>query len=65
MTIKRYDGENDLALKQWVRDIKTLRNLHHENLPQMLGYSNGKTPTPFVLLAGGMDAICFAPALVD
>ncbi|KAI0289116.1 hypothetical protein BC826DRAFT_636006 [Russula brevipes] len=70
MTIKRYEGENDLALKEWVRDIKTLRNLQfvlarflvafvanrrhvsHENLPQMLGYSNGKTPTPFVLLAG-------------
>ncbi|KAI0289124.1 hypothetical protein BC826DRAFT_636418 [Russula brevipes] len=70
MTIKRYDEEKDLALKQWVRDIKALRHLQfvtvrclvasvakslhvsHENLPQMLGYSNGKTPIPFILLAG-------------
>ncbi|KAH9958780.1 hypothetical protein BC827DRAFT_551513 [Russula dissimulans] len=51
MTIKRYDGEKDLALRQWVRDIKVLRNLHHENLPQILGYSDGKVQTPFILLA--------------
>jgi len=51
MTIKRYDGMKDLALKQWVRDIKMLRNLHHENLPQILGYSDGKAQTPFILLA--------------
>ncbi|KAI0255628.1 hypothetical protein BJV78DRAFT_1279363 [Lactifluus subvellereus] len=51
MTIKRYDGQKDLALKQWVKDIKTLRNLHHENLPQILGYSDGKAQTPFILLA--------------
>lgn len=38
-TIKRYEGQKDVALKQWVRDIKTLRNLHHENLPQLIGYS--------------------------
>ncbi|KAI0270395.1 hypothetical protein BC834DRAFT_967197 [Gloeopeniophorella convolvens] len=51
MTVKRYDGVKNLALKQWIRDIKTLRNLHHENLPQILGYSDGKAPTPFILLA--------------
>ncbi|KAH9977429.1 hypothetical protein BJV74DRAFT_888489 [Russula compacta] len=51
MTIKRYHGAKDLALKQWVTDIKTLRNLHHENLPQILGYSDGKTQTPFIMLA--------------
>ncbi|KAI0288482.1 hypothetical protein BC826DRAFT_1177838 [Russula brevipes] len=51
VTIKRYNGEKNLALKQWVRDIKALRNLHHENLPQILGYSDGKAPVPFILLA--------------
>ncbi|KAI9509001.1 hypothetical protein F5148DRAFT_1283415 [Russula earlei] len=51
MTIKRYDGMKDHALKQWVRDIKMLRNLHHENLPQILGYSDGMAQTPFILLA--------------
>ncbi|KAH9017393.1 hypothetical protein EDB85DRAFT_2294882 [Lactarius pseudohatsudake] len=50
-TIKRYEGQKDVALKQWVRDIKTLRNLHHENLPQLIGYSDGKAQTPFILLA--------------
>ncbi|KAI9451413.1 hypothetical protein BJY52DRAFT_1419138 [Lactarius psammicola] len=69
-TIKRYDGQKDAALKQWVRDIKTLRNLQfvfcavtppnglltrgydsHENLPQLVGYSDGKAQTPFILLA--------------
>ncbi|KAI0262381.1 hypothetical protein BGY98DRAFT_1182275, partial [Russula aff. rugulosa BPL654] len=28
-----------------------LRNLHHENLPQILGYSDGMAQTPFILLA--------------
>ncbi|KAI0274116.1 hypothetical protein BGY98DRAFT_1099197 [Russula aff. rugulosa BPL654] len=46
----RYDGTKDLALKQWVKDIKMLRNLHHENLPQILGYSDGIAQTPFILL---------------
>ncbi|KAF8266686.1 hypothetical protein EI94DRAFT_1786796 [Lactarius quietus] len=50
-TIKRYEGQKDIALKQWVRDIKMLRNLHHENLPQLVGYSDGKVQTPFILLA--------------
>ncbi|KAI0288492.1 hypothetical protein BC826DRAFT_1188383 [Russula brevipes] len=50
-TIKRYDGVENRTLKEWVRDIKMLRNLHHGNLPQIIGYSNRKTPTPFILLA--------------
>ncbi|KAI0289111.1 hypothetical protein BC826DRAFT_1187967 [Russula brevipes] len=50
-TIKRYDGGENLTLKEWVRDIKILRNLHHGNLPQIIGYSNRKVPTPFILLA--------------
>ncbi|KAI0287069.1 hypothetical protein BC826DRAFT_1047395 [Russula brevipes] len=49
-TIKKYDGGGEIA---WVRDIKMLRNLHHGNLPQIIGYSNRKTPTPFILLASG------------
>ena len=27
--------------------------ISHENLPQILGYSDGKTPTPFILMAPG------------
>lgn len=27
--------------------------LSHPNLPQMIGYSNDETPTPFILLANG------------
>jgi hypothetical protein len=50
-TIKRYDGGENRALKEWVRDIKILRNLHHGNLPQIIGYSDRRTPTPFILLA--------------
>ncbi|KAI0289122.1 hypothetical protein BC826DRAFT_636167 [Russula brevipes] len=49
-TIKRYDGEEGLTLKEWVRDIKMLRNLHHGSLPQIIGYSDRTTPTPFILL---------------
>jgi len=49
-TIKRYDQGENRTLK-WVRDIKILRNLHHGNLPQIIGYSDRKTPTPFILLA--------------
>jgi len=50
-TIKRYDQGENRTLKEWVRDIKILRNLHHGNLPQIIGYSDRKTPTPFILLA--------------
>ncbi|KAH9018940.1 hypothetical protein EDB84DRAFT_1566241 [Lactarius hengduanensis] len=61
-TIKRYEGQKDVALKQWVRDIKTLRNLHHENLPQLIGYSDGKAQTPFILLAS-VQCRDLAPAM--
>ena len=27
----------------------------HPNLPQMIGYSDDETPTPFILLANGMS----------
>ncbi|KAI0288491.1 hypothetical protein BC826DRAFT_1188382 [Russula brevipes] len=54
-TIKRYDGVENRTLKEWVRDIKILRNLHHGNLPQIIGYSNGRTPTPFILLASVLN----------
>jgi len=54
-TIKRYDGVENRTLKEWVRDIKMLRNLHHGNLPQIIGYSNGRTPTPFILLASVLN----------
>jgi len=31
------------------------KSLHHENLPQILGYSDGKAPTPFILLASAQS----------
>ncbi|KAA1467028.1 hypothetical protein DENSPDRAFT_868817 [Dentipellis sp. KUC8613] len=51
MMVKRYSGPKEQALKQWMRDIKTLRNLYHESIPQLMGYSDGKASTPFILLA--------------
>ena len=30
-----------------------LQHYSHPNLPQMVGYSNDETPTPFILLANG------------
>ncbi|KAI0041685.1 hypothetical protein FA95DRAFT_1640934 [Auriscalpium vulgare] len=51
MTIKRYEGPKEKAVRQWMKDVKMLRNLYHENLPQILGYSDGKAQTPFILLA--------------
>ena len=30
----------------------------HPNLPQMIGYSDDETPTPFILLANGMSGCC-------
>ncbi|KAI0326798.1 hypothetical protein GY45DRAFT_1328458 [Cubamyces sp. BRFM 1775] len=44
----RYEGT---AMKRWIRDVKILQNLYHPNLPQMIGYSNDETPTPFIVLA--------------
>ncbi|RPD77045.1 hypothetical protein L226DRAFT_483343 [Lentinus tigrinus ALCF2SS1-7] len=47
----RYEGDRRNAMKRWVRDVKLLQNVYHPNLPQMVGYSNDETPTPFLLLA--------------
>ncbi|KAI8972561.1 hypothetical protein BD414DRAFT_425575 [Trametes punicea] len=47
----RYEGGRRDAMKRWIRDVKILQNLYHPNLPQMIGYSNDDTPTPFILLA--------------
>ncbi|KAI0717740.1 hypothetical protein C8T65DRAFT_571587 [Cerioporus squamosus] len=49
----RYEGDRRKAMKRWVRDVKLLQNVYHPNLPQMVGYSNDETPTPFILLANG------------
>ncbi|EIW56653.1 uncharacterized protein TRAVEDRAFT_49473 [Trametes versicolor FP-101664 SS1] len=46
-----YEGDRPVAMKRWMRDVKMLQNLYHPNLPQMVGYSNDETPTPFILLA--------------
>lgn len=34
--------------------IDVLTWLSHPNLPQLVGYSNDETPTPFILLANGV-----------
>ncbi|KAI0744733.1 hypothetical protein C8Q76DRAFT_10245 [Earliella scabrosa] len=48
----RYEGsDRKKAMKRWLRDVKMLQNVYHPNLPQMVGYSNDETPTPFILLA--------------
>ncbi|KAH7905878.1 hypothetical protein BJ138DRAFT_1226523, partial [Hygrophoropsis aurantiaca] len=47
----RYEGFKAQAYKQWLRDVKILQNVYHPNLPQMLGFSDEKTPTPFILLS--------------
>ncbi|OBZ74650.1 hypothetical protein A0H81_05439 [Grifola frondosa] len=49
--MKRYEGGRAQAMQKWARDVKILQNLYHPNLPQMVGYSNDETPTPFILLA--------------
>ncbi|EJD04698.1 uncharacterized protein FOMMEDRAFT_153767 [Fomitiporia mediterranea MF3/22] len=52
--IKRYNNEVEgkkTNLKRWLHDIKTLRNLYHPNLPQLTGYSNEKSPIPFIVLS--------------
>ncbi|ETW79605.1 hypothetical protein HETIRDRAFT_445465 [Heterobasidion irregulare TC 32-1] len=52
MMAKRYDEPTKTAaVRRWMNDIKMLRTIYHENLPQILGYSDGKTPTPFILMA--------------
>ncbi|KAI1790577.1 hypothetical protein LXA43DRAFT_890846 [Ganoderma leucocontextum] len=47
----RYEGDRKNAMKRFVRDVKVLQNVYHPNLPQLVGYSNDETPTPFILLA--------------
>ncbi|KAH9856427.1 hypothetical protein C2E23DRAFT_517278 [Lenzites betulinus] len=47
----QYDADRRNAVTRWVKDVKTLQNIYHPNLPQMIGYSNDKTPIPFILLA--------------
>ncbi|OSD03676.1 hypothetical protein PYCCODRAFT_1444280 [Trametes coccinea BRFM310] len=47
----RYEGNQRDAMKRWMRDVKLLQNIYHPNLPQMIGYSNDETPTPFIVLA--------------
>ncbi|KAL5478678.1 hypothetical protein ACEPAI_1955 [Sanghuangporus weigelae] len=52
--VKRYDsGSEDRSdsLKRWLHDIKILKNLFHPNLPQLTGYSDEKSPIPFITLA--------------
>ncbi|CDO70391.1 hypothetical protein BN946_scf184999.g31 [Trametes cinnabarina] len=47
----RYEGNQRDAMKRWMRDVKLLQNIYHPNLPQMIGYSNDQTPTPFIILS--------------
>ncbi|EIW76700.1 hypothetical protein CONPUDRAFT_157874 [Coniophora puteana RWD-64-598 SS2] len=44
----RYNGPKGEAKKAWLRDVKMLQNLYHPNLPQMLGFSDEKSHTPFI-----------------
>ncbi|KAG1728864.1 uncharacterized protein EDB91DRAFT_1060284 [Suillus paluster] len=53
--IKKYDDDKDSAHKKWLRDVKVLQNLYHPNLPQMLGFSDERAPTPFILLANAVQ----------
>ncbi|KAI0776820.1 hypothetical protein BD413DRAFT_610404 [Trametes elegans] len=45
------DSSRRNAMKRWMRDVKILQMVYHPNLPQMVGYSNDETPTPFIMLA--------------
>ncbi|TCD62244.1 hypothetical protein EIP91_007140 [Steccherinum ochraceum] len=49
--VKTFEGARGEMMKKWVRDVKVLQNVYHPNLPQMVGYSDEETPTPFILLA--------------
>ncbi|TFK69796.1 hypothetical protein BDN72DRAFT_878230 [Pluteus cervinus] len=49
--VKHYDGPQQKAMKEWLRDVKILQNTLHPNLPQMVGYSSGDAPTPFIVLS--------------
>ncbi|KIL57627.1 hypothetical protein M378DRAFT_112740 [Amanita muscaria Koide BX008] len=57
--VKYYEGNSkNEALRKWLRDVKTLQNMFHPNLPHMTGYSDEASPTPFILLS---DARTNAP----
>ncbi|KAF9447393.1 hypothetical protein P691DRAFT_671618 [Macrolepiota fuliginosa MF-IS2] len=49
--IKRYEGPPKQAVRQWLRDIQILQGVFHPSLPQLVGYSDENTPTPFILLS--------------
>ncbi|KAF9456391.1 hypothetical protein BDZ94DRAFT_1229713 [Collybia nuda] len=49
--IKRYEGTHAEATKSWLDDVRSLQNLRHPNLPQMVGFSAERAPTPFILLS--------------
>ncbi|KAF8662745.1 hypothetical protein AX16_001103 [Volvariella volvacea WC 439] len=49
--VKRYDGQQNQALRHWLHDVKLLQNIYHPNLPQLVGYSAGDAPTPFIVLS--------------
>ncbi|KAI0042398.1 hypothetical protein FA95DRAFT_1564364 [Auriscalpium vulgare] len=51
VVVKGYTGGREDALKHWYQDIKRLRTIYHPCFPQLLGYSNGKTPRPFIVLS--------------
>ncbi|KAF5375353.1 hypothetical protein D9615_008027 [Tricholomella constricta] len=46
--IKRYEGPNEQALKAWMSDVKLLQDVF---FPQMVGLSEDRSPTPFILLS--------------
>jgi hypothetical protein len=48
-----------------VGSVANPQHVSHENLPQLLGYSHSRAPTPFILLAGSMGSIFIAPSLAD
>ncbi|VDB88484.1 unnamed protein product [Peniophora sp. CBMAI 1063] len=52
ITVKRY-GASKQDVHRWVQDIKLLRQLFHANIPQLVGYSDGQTSVPFILLSTG------------
>ncbi|KAH9912121.1 uncharacterized protein B0H18DRAFT_890765 [Fomitopsis serialis] len=51
LLVKSYDEPRYAASKKWIRDVRILQNVFHPNLPQMVGFSGGECPTPFILLA--------------
>ncbi|KAI0052477.1 hypothetical protein FA95DRAFT_1325870 [Auriscalpium vulgare] len=62
--VKGYTGTREEALKHWYQDVKRLRNIYHPRFPQLLGYSNGKAPTPFIILSSApkQDVVSYLQA---